>query len=110
MELEVKGNKFFILSAKVNKRRKFTLFNEIEHSMDKFHEYLKNNLKPEDMELMVVEIKGKKFEIRIINLNELVAILPKMIKSNLKEKQKKINDQIMKAQKSEKNKEEKKKE
>jgi hypothetical protein len=65
LELELEGNEFYILTVKQGKG-KITLYNDIDSPTRKIKEYLKKGTNPEDIELMVVEIKEDKFEIKSV--------------------------------------------
>ena len=66
MELEVKENRFYVLTVKQGKGKKTTLHNDIDSPVRKVKEHLKGGTNPNDIELMVVEIKEEKFEIKSI--------------------------------------------
>lgn len=63
MELEVKGNEFYVLTLNQG-NGKTTLHNEMDSPIKKIKEYLQKGTNPEDIELMTVEIKEDKFEIK----------------------------------------------
>lgn len=62
MELEVKGNEFYVLTAK--QEGKITLYNEMDSPIKKIREYLKKGKSPEDIELVIVQIKKEKYEMK----------------------------------------------
>ena len=63
MELEIKGNEFYVLRVKQG-NVKITLHNEMDSPIKKIKEYLQKGTSPEDIELMTIEIEGDKFEIK----------------------------------------------
>ena len=63
-ELEVKENKFYVLTVKQGKERKITLHNDMDSPVHKVKECLKGGTSPDDIELMAVGIKEEKFEIK----------------------------------------------
>ena len=64
MELEVKENRFYVLTVKQGEGKKTTLHNEMESPIRKVKEYLRGGTSPDGIELMTVEMKGEKFEIK----------------------------------------------
>jgi hypothetical protein len=66
LELEVKENKFYVLTVGQGKEKKVTLHNEMESPIIKVKDCLKNEIDPNDIELMTVEMKGEKFEIKSV--------------------------------------------
>jgi hypothetical protein len=62
LELEVKGNEFYVLTAK--QQGKITLYNEMDSPIKKIREYLRKGTSPEDIELVIVEIKEDKYEMK----------------------------------------------
>lgn len=63
-ELEVKDNKFYVLTVKREKASKITLHNDMDSPIRRVKEQLKGGTSPEDVELMAVEIKEENFEIK----------------------------------------------
>lgn len=64
-EIEVKENKFYVLTVK-GKERKITLHSDMDSPIIRVKDYLKTGANPDDIELMVVEIKEENFEIKSI--------------------------------------------
>lgn len=67
LELEVKENKFYVLTVGQGKEEKVTLHNEMESPITKVEKCLKNGIDPSDIELVTVEMKGEKFEIKSVS-------------------------------------------
>lgn len=65
-ELEVKENIFYVLSVKQEKERRITLYNDMDSPVLRVKEYIKGGTNPEDIELMVVDVKEEKFEIKSV--------------------------------------------
>jgi len=65
-ELEVKENKFYVLTVKHGKERKITLHSDMDSPVSRVKECLKGGTSPDDIELMAVEIKEEKFEIKSV--------------------------------------------
>lgn len=63
-ELAVKENKFYVLTVKQGKEKKITLHIDDDSPVRKIKEYLKGGTSPDHIELMAVEIKEEKFEIK----------------------------------------------
>ena len=66
IELEVKENIFYVLTVKQGKERKIALYNDMDSPVRRVKEHLKGGKSPDDIELMAVEIKEEKFEIKSI--------------------------------------------
>ena len=65
-ELEVEENLFYVLTVKQGEERKITLYGDMDSPVRRVKEHLKGGKSPEDIELMAVEIKEEKFEIKSI--------------------------------------------
>ena len=65
-ELEVKENKFYVLTVKQEKGNKITLHSDMDSPVRRVKECLKGGTNPNDIELMAVEIKEEKFEIKSV--------------------------------------------
>lgn len=63
-ELEVKENKFYVLTVKQGQKRKITIYNDMDSPTCRVKEYLRSGTSPDDVELVAVEIKADKFEIK----------------------------------------------
>jgi hypothetical protein len=64
LELEVKGNKFYMLVRKESKGKEIWLYNDAKTPISKIKEYLKKGANADDIELINIELKEEKFEIR----------------------------------------------
>lgn len=64
--LEVKENRFYVLTVKQEKGKKITLHNEMNSPIREVKEYLKGGTSPDGIELIAVEIKEEKFEIKSV--------------------------------------------
>ena len=76
MELEVKGNKFYML-VKKGKDREIKLYNEMKAPIGTIKGYLKKGTNAEDIELLSIELKEEKFEIKTIPWSILAVELVK---------------------------------
>lgn len=76
-ELEVKENKFYVLTVKQGKDKKITLHNDMGSPVSKVKEHLRGGTSPDDIELMVVEIKEEKFEIKGVPWSKIAVGLVK---------------------------------
>ena len=76
MELEVKGNEFYVLTVK-QENGKITLHNEMDSPINKIKEYLKKGTSPEVIELVIVEIKEDKYEMKGVPWSTIAAGLVK---------------------------------
>jgi len=63
-ELEVKENKFYVLTVKQGQKRKITIYNAMDSPTRRVKKYLRSGTSPDDVELVAVEIKADKFEIK----------------------------------------------
>jgi hypothetical protein len=63
-ELEVKENRFYVLRIRQENGEKITLHNEIGSSVGRLKEALKSGISPDNLELMSIDVKGEKFEIK----------------------------------------------
>jgi len=77
-ELEVKENKFYVLTVRQGKGKRTTLHDEIDLPIRRIKECLKGGTSPEDMELMTVEIREDKFEIKSVPWSTIAAGLVKV--------------------------------
>ena len=76
LELEVKGNEFYVLTVK-QEDGKITLHNEMDSPINKIREYLKKGTSPENIELVIVEIKQDKYEMKGVPWSMIAAGLVK---------------------------------
>lgn len=76
-ELEVKENKFYVLTLKQGKESKITLHSDMDSPVRRVKEYLKGGTSPDDIELMAVEIKEEKFEIKSVPWSTIAVRLVK---------------------------------
>ena len=77
MELEIKGNKFYMLVKKGGKGNEAWLYNDTKAPIGKIKEYLKKGANADDIELMNIEFKDEKFEIRTIPWSTIAVELVK---------------------------------
>jgi len=77
MELEVKGNKFFMLTKKGTKGKEIRLYDEMKAPINKIREYMAKGTIAEDMELLSIEVKEERFEIRVIPWSTIASELIK---------------------------------
>lgn len=66
MELLVKDNKFFMLTEKQGSKKEIRVYDEINPAIAKIKKTLKSGLSSENIELLSIEIKDEKFEIKTI--------------------------------------------
>ncbi len=66
MELMVKENKFYMLMEKAPKNE-IRIYDEMKPAIAKIKSSLKSGVKSENIELLSVEVKGEKFEIKTIS-------------------------------------------
>lgn len=78
-ELEVKENRFYVLRIKQENSEKITLHNEMSSSVKRLKEALKSGMSPEDIELMSIDVRGEKFEIKGVPWSVIAAELVKEI-------------------------------
>ena len=76
MELEVKGNEFYVLTIK-QENRKITLHNEMDSPIKKIRECLKKGASSDDIELVIVEIKEDNYEMKGVPWSTIAAGLVK---------------------------------
>ena len=76
MELEVKGDEFYVLTVKQD--GKTTLHNEMDSPIKKIKEYLKKGTSPEDIELVIVEIKEDKYQMKSVPWSSIASGLVKI--------------------------------
>lgn len=66
MELIVKGNKFFMLTEKQGNTKKIRIYDEMNSAITEVKKALKGGLSSETIELLSIEIKEERFEIKAI--------------------------------------------
>jgi len=76
-ELEVKGSKFYVLRVKRDNSEEITLHSEIGSSIGRIRGSLKSGINPDNIELMSIEIRGEKFEIKGVPWSVIAAELVK---------------------------------
>jgi len=69
MEFEVNDNTFYILVNNAEKINKMTVFDSLQPSIKKVKEYLRQGLDSDNMELMSINYKDDRFEIKSIPWN-----------------------------------------
>lgn len=77
MELLVKGNKFFMLMEKHGAKKEIRIYAEMNPAITKVKKSLKEGTSSEDVELLSIEIKEEKFEIKTIPWNVIATQLIK---------------------------------
>jgi len=65
MELLVKENKFYMLIEKPPKNE-IRIYDEMKPAITKIKGSLKSGVKSDNIELLIIEVKGEKFEIKTI--------------------------------------------
>lgn len=76
-ELEIKEKRFYVLRIKQKDEEKLTLHNEIDSSIKRIRNSLKSGIKPDNIELMSIEIKEENFEIKGVPWSVIAAELVK---------------------------------
>ena len=76
-ELEVKENTFYVLTTKQGESSRTTLHSDMDSPVRRIKEYLKSGASPNDIELMIVEIKEENFEIKGVPWSEIAVRLIK---------------------------------
>ncbi len=79
VELEVKENKFYILTWKTGKGKEIRLYVDIESPIKRIKQLLREGTEPEALELVSVEIKDEKYLIQGIPWS---IIASKLVKSD----------------------------
>lgn len=77
MELLVKENKFYMLIEKQGSKSEIKLYDEIKPAIAKVKNSLKGGMKSENIELISIEVKADKFEIRTISWDFIATELVK---------------------------------
>lgn len=65
-ELEIRENRFYVLRVKTERGVEATLHNDMNSPISKIKDHLKSGVDPENIELMTIEMKGEKFEIKSV--------------------------------------------
>jgi hypothetical protein len=63
-ELQVKGNKFYMLTKKEGKEQEIRLYADMDTPVKRIKEWPKEGVEPEKPELVSAEIKEDKYEIK----------------------------------------------
>jgi hypothetical protein len=77
MEVLVKGNKFFMLTEKQGSKKEIRVYDEMNPAIIKIKNSLKQGVTSEDIELLSIEIKEERFEIKTIPWNIIATQLIK---------------------------------
>lgn len=77
MELLVKENKFFMVIVKQDSEKDIVIYDEMTPAITKIKKFLKGGITSEDIELLSIEIKEEKFEIKTIPWNVIATQLIK---------------------------------
>jgi len=77
MEMIVKENKFFMLLEKQGARKEIRLYDEMSPAIAVIRGSLKKGITSENIELLSIEIKDEKFEIKTIPWNIIATHLIK---------------------------------
>ena len=65
-ELEIKENKFYVLRVRTDEGVEATLHSDMDSPIRKIKGHLKSGVSPENIDLISVEMKGEKFEIKSV--------------------------------------------
>lgn len=77
MELLVKDNKFFMLMEKQGSKKEIRVYAEMNPAITKIKKSLKSGVTSENIELLSIEIKEEKFEIKTMPWNVIATHLIK---------------------------------
>jgi pseudouridine-5'-phosphate glycosidase len=77
MEITVKGNKFFMLLEKQGTKKEIRIYDEMNPAITMIKGSLKKGITSENIELLSIEIKEEKFEIKTIPWNVIATQLIK---------------------------------
>jgi hypothetical protein len=77
MEILVKENKFFMLLEKQGSKKEIRIYDEMNPAIAKIKSSLKKGTTSENIELLSIEIKEEKFEIKTIPWNVIATQLIK---------------------------------
>lgn len=64
MEMLVRDNKFFMLLEKQASKSEIRIYDEMKPAISRVKDALKSDMKSENIELLSIEVKGEKFEIK----------------------------------------------
>ena len=65
-ELEVEEDRFYVLRVERENRKETTIHNNMESPIERIRNHLKSGLDPERVDLMTVELREDKFEIKSV--------------------------------------------
>ena len=74
MEMKLENNRFWVLQTD----EKITLYDEFRESVIRIKELMQNNREPDEIELMLVEIRGEKMTAKTVSWSEIAAQLVKL--------------------------------
>jgi hypothetical protein len=77
MELLVKNGKFFMLTEKQGPKKEIRIYDEMNPAITVIKDSLKKGITSENIELLSIEIKEEKFEIKTIPWNVIATQLIK---------------------------------
>jgi hypothetical protein len=77
MEILVKENKFFMLLEKQGSKKENRIYDEMSPAIARIKKSLKEGASSENIELLSIEIKEEKFEIKTIPWNVIATYLIK---------------------------------
>jgi len=77
MEILVKENKFFMLLEKQGAKKEIRIYDEMNPAIAMIKDSLKKGITSENIELLSIEIKEEKFEIKTIPWNVIATQLIK---------------------------------
>jgi len=77
MEMTVKDNKFFMLLEKQGSKKEIRIYDEMNPAIAMIRGSLKKGVTSENIELLSIEIKEEKFEIKTIPWNVIATQLIK---------------------------------
>lgn len=74
MEMKLDNNRFWVLQTD----EEITLYDEFKESVIRIKELMQNNKEPDEIELMLVEIRGEKMTAKMVSWSEIAAQLVKL--------------------------------
>jgi len=74
MEMKLDNNRFWVLQTD----EQITLYDEFKESVIRIKELMQNNKEPDEIELMLVEIRGEKMTAKTVSWSEIAAQLVKL--------------------------------
>ncbi len=74
MEMKLDNNRFWVLQTD----EEITLYDEFKESVIRIKELMQNHKEPDEIELMLVEIRGEKMTAKTVSWSEIASQLVKL--------------------------------